>query len=79
VPQLPDIAGICIFITIMTALSIPIIAVIKHKPKNPRLEKKVEDLETRIAQLESENANKTIEIDSMKKEISYTVRLIGKD
>jgi hypothetical protein len=76
---MPDIAGICIFITIMTALSIPIIAVIKHKPKNPKLEEKIHSLELRIIQLESENASKSIEIDSVKKEISFTNKLIEKN
>jgi hypothetical protein len=73
---MPPEAGICIFIAIMTALSIPIIAILKHKPRNPQLEAKIQQLDQRLAQLELENSQKTIELESMRNEVKFTTRLL---
>jgi hypothetical protein len=73
---MPLIAGICIFITIMTTLSIPIIAVIKWKPKNNSILKKLDSIEKRLENLENENAIKTLEMSSLKNEVSFTSKLL---
>jgi len=74
-----NLAGICIFITIMTALSIPIIAILKRKPGNPKLEERIGELEARLRTLEQENVNKTLELELLRKELSFKVKLIEKD
>jgi hypothetical protein len=71
-----DLAGICIFITIMTALSIPIIAILKHRPRNPKYEERLEELERRLQAMERENSARTMEIEILRKDQAFTNKLL---
>jgi hypothetical protein len=62
----------------MTALSIPIIAVLKWKPKNTSILNKLDSIEKRLEILENENATKTLEMNTLKNELSFTTKLLDK-
>jgi cell division protein FtsB len=73
-----NLAGICIFIATLAALSIPIIAVLKWKPKNRKHEERIEQLEKKLKELESRSVDQETVISELSTDVRFTTDLIEK-
>ena len=62
----------------IAGMSIPILQILKSQPKNPEYEERLKNLEERLKLLEGENASKTLEIEDLRKELSFTTKLLNK-
>jgi hypothetical protein len=61
----------------LVGMSIPILGILRSKPQNPQLEEAFKKLEERVAQLEGESAAKTLELDSLRKELAFNTKLLS--
>ena len=73
-----NLAGICIFIASMTVLSIPIIALLKWRPRNSRTDERIGQLEKRLAELEHRSVDQETEMRELSTNIKFTTDLIDK-
>ena len=73
---MPPEAGYMIFVAVMTALSIPIIAIIRSKPKGKDYQKKIDNIMQRLEKLENEKFDNDREIEKLYKEVSFLSKLI---
>ena len=73
---MPTEVGSYIFVAIMTLLSIPIIALLKWKPKRKDQDKKLIDIMERLKKLEESKLESDSELDKVSKEVSFLSRLI---
>lgn len=72
-------AEIFLFTAVMGILSIPIIAVLKWKPKNKNYEKRIAELEEKVSKLELRSLEQHTDINSIASEVKYTSRLLEKN
>ena len=73
-----NLAGICLFIASMAALSIPIIAILKWRSKNRRDDGRIDQLETRVRELEQRNQDQQSEIHELSDNVRFAPRLTEK-
>jgi len=69
---------IALVVVSLAGMSIPILEILRTKPKNPEYEKKLNDLEKRLEALEGETASKALEIEELRKELMFTTKLLNK-
>lgn len=69
---------IALVVVSLAGMSIPILEIMRSKPKNPEYEKRIRDLEKRLEALEGENASKSLDIEELRKELSFTTKLLDK-
>ncbi len=62
----------------LAGMTIPILQILKSHPGKPDHEERLKRLEEKILALEQENANKALEIEDLKKEVSFTTKLLSK-
>lgn len=62
----------------LAGMTIPILQILKSQPGKTDHEERIKRLEEKIMVLEQENANKALEIEDLKKEVSFTAKLLDK-
>jgi hypothetical protein len=68
-----------IFAVTMAGISIPIVGILTSKrPRGnaPELERKLRELEGRLAVLEHESADKTLQIETLRRDVAFANKLL---